>query len=398
MVRKNGQLAPVSYHEAFVCASKKLQSVSSRWGADSIGVSISDKYTNEEIFAINQYAREVLGAGHIACFGGTKSGLKDVIGFDGSTASFEELEQTDLILVFCRDLINTHGIAAMKLKKAKENGAKIILINNTPTQLDEWADSKVDTGKNPDILNKLLAADESDETAKAYYSAKHAVIMFTQNELNGYAASLLGAIAVKAGHVSKPRSGIIQLKPNNNSQGLADLGVDTDGAAFVEKVESGQVHGLFVFGEDVPQVNMEKLGFLAVQDIFLTETAEKADVVFPCAAFSESTGTFTNTVGQVSAVRPALPGLLPMRNWEMIQALANIGGDRFVYRDEAAIFNKVKEAVPAYRKDYSKPDVVNQGTMPKPEKPYELYMEWENTHTLHRRFIGYLERNGLVKK
>jgi len=398
MIRKNGALTPVSYNEAFIYTAKKLQGVSSQWGVDAIGVSVSDRYTNEEIFIISQYARNVLGVKDIACFGGIKSGLKDITGYDGSTASFEELEQTDLILVFCRDLISTHGIAAMRLKKAKENGAKIILINNTYTQLDEWADSKVDTDKRPDILDTLLNADEGDETAKAYYSAKHAVIMFTQTELSPHAARLIGAIAEKAGHINKPRSGIIQLKPNNNSQGLADLGVDTDGAAFIDCAESGRLHALFVFGEDIPHVNLEKLDFLAVQDIFMTETAEKAGVVFPCAAFSESAGTFTNTVGEISAVRPALPGILPMSNWEMTRALANSSGVKMNYRNETEIYNKLKEFAPAYRQGYKRPDAAKPDIGSLLNQPYGLYAGWENTHSLQRRFNSYLERNGLVKK
>jgi len=248
-------------------------------------------------------------------------------------------------------------------------------------------------------LDKLLSADDGNETVQAYYKAKHADIMFTQNELSEQAAYLLGAVAEKAGHLNKPRSGVIQLKPNNNSQGLADLGVNTDGAALAERVESGQIRGLFVFGEDIPHINLEKLNFLAVQDIFMTETAEKSDAVFPCAAFSESKGTFTNTVGQISAVRPALPGVLPMRNWEMIQALANVGGDKLRYRNEDEIFDRIKEAAPSYRLGYIKPESAGRANIAAPaDKPYHLYADRANTHTLHRMFAAYLDRNGLLKK
>ncbi|MDR2650654.1 MAG: FAD-dependent oxidoreductase [Clostridiales bacterium] len=395
LIRKNGELTPVSYEEAFVYTSKKLQSVSAWRGVDAIGVSISDRYTNEEIFVISRYARDVLRINDVFCFGGVRSGLKDIIGFDGSTASFEELERTDLVLVFCRDLINTHGIAATRLKNAKENGAKIILINDTRTQLDEWADIKLNTAEQPDILNKLL--ENTAGIAADYYSAKHAVIMFAQNELSYDAARLLGVLAVKAGHIDKPRSGIIQLKPNNNSQGLSDMGVDTDGAAYVNRVENGGFCGLFVFGEDIPHVNLDKLQFLAVQDLFLTETAEKANVVFPCAAFSESLGTFTNTTGNISAVRPALPRILPMSNREIVQRLANSGGVRLNYRDEAEIFNRIKEAAPSYRMDYRKPEANKLYAPGFLNEPYELYAPRENTHTLQRGFTRYLERNELIK-
>jgi formate dehydrogenase major subunit len=393
LIRKNGRLTRVSYDEAFVYTSKKLQSLAARWGRESIGVSVSDKYTNEEIFVISQYARNALGISDVFCFGGIRSGLKDITGFDGSTASFEELEHTDLALVFCRDLINTHGIAATRLKTAKENGAKIILINDTHTQLDRWADIKLNTADHPDILHRLLARDDSAEIADAYFNAKHAVIIFTQSELSADAAYLLGTLAVKAGHISKPRSGIIQLKPNNNSQGLADMGVDTDGAAYINRVESGEFRGLFVFGEDIPHVNIEKLDFLAVQDLFLTETAEKADVIFPCAAFSESGGMFTNTIGEISSVRSALPGILPMSNWEMVQRLANVGGVKLNYRDETEILNKIKEAAAYHNTQITTPDI---GLLS--DEPRELYARWENTHTLHRWFTGYLERKDLIRK
>jgi formate dehydrogenase major subunit len=149
-----------------------------------------------------------------------------------------------------------------------------------------------------------------------YKAAEKPVIVFEQNALTEAAGALLANIA-------NTQAGIIQLKPNANSQGLADLnlGYADD---LMEKIKNRTVKALISFSEDANEiVDISGLEFLCVGDVYLTETAKKAEVVLPCASFAESEGTYTNTVGQVHELKRALKPIAGYTNAEIIQSLIN---------------------------------------------------------------------------
>ena len=87
----------VDYHEALVLAAKKAEAVATRYGKDAVAVAISDRYTNEEAYAIKKMAN-VMGAKTL-CFNNRKSGIAPVIGHDASPNTIDELLSTDVILV-----------------------------------------------------------------------------------------------------------------------------------------------------------------------------------------------------------------------------------------------------------------------------------------------------------
>jgi len=93
---------------------------------------------------------------------------------------------------------------------------------------------------------------------------------------------------------------------------------------------------------------LAKLDHLVVQDIFLTETAFYADVVFPASSFYEKWGTFTNTNRQVQLARPVTP--LPgdaRQDWELIQEMANRLGLGWSYEGPKDVFDEFSAAMPS---------------------------------------------------
>src|SRR5204862_4179884 len=104
--------------------------------------------------------------------------------------------------------------------------------------------------------------------------------------------------------------------------------VESRGAAL-----DGKVRGMFMMGENPflsdPNINkvrkaLSALDFLVVQDIFLTETAEFADVVLPATAFVEKDGTYTNTDRRVQIGRKALdPPGQARPDWQIVQEISN---------------------------------------------------------------------------
>jgi formate dehydrogenase major subunit len=112
---------------------------------------------------------------------------------------------------------------------------------------------------------------------------------------------------------------------------------------------------LYVIGENpaVSDANehhtkeaLEKV-FLVVQDIFLTETAELADVVFPAACFAEKDGTFANSDRTVQRIRKAV-SQKGLPDWEILMNLSNVMGYKCYYDTAEDIFNEMKTVTPQY--------------------------------------------------
>jgi predicted molibdopterin-dependent oxidoreductase YjgC len=136
---------------------------------------------------------------------------------------------------------------------------------------------------------------------------------------------------------------------------------DKPGLTVVEMMHGaleGKVKALYIMGEN-PMVSdpnlthvkeaLEKLDFLVVQDLFLTETAQLADVVLPAASFAEMQGTFTNTERRVLWVEKALevPGQA-RPDWEIIQMVSQRMGYPMAYRSVKDVVTEINALTPSY--------------------------------------------------
>ncbi|PMG47931.1 formate dehydrogenase subunit alpha [Vibrio lentus] len=142
--------------------------------------------------------------------------------------------------------------------------------------------------------------------------------------------------------------------------GVSDLPAET-GLTLTEIIDAAchrDVRGLYVMGEnpvlsDPNQAHviegLESLDFLVVQDIFLTETAQYADVVLPSCSFAEKSGHFTNTERRVQRINPAVnPPGEAKEDWVIIQMLANAMGGGWDYNIVADITNEIARVTPQY--------------------------------------------------
>lgn len=366
LVRKDGELVETSWNDAFVFAAKKVQSIFVKNGRDKVGVSISDRYTNEEAYVMNQLA-DVLGA-KAFCFNHRESGLESVLGTNASPNTMDELLATDLILAVGY-ITKENPVALLKMRQAVKNGAKLIAVNpdeetmhdnphqfitpeNNVSFLKEIAKALMDAGKVPanaegfDAFKESLAdvnvSQEAKEVADAYASAKKAMIVFTQSFLSVEGAKLIADIAVISGHIGGPRNGIVELKSKNNSQGLIDLGI-SNGPETVDGLKA-----LLVFGEDT-EADLSQLDFLMVQDTHLTETAKKADVVFPATTFAETNGTFTNTERRLQKVTQAVQSHVAYNNWQVAAGIAQVLETPLAFKSIDHIVQDMKINLPYYR-------------------------------------------------
>ncbi|WP_158055444.1 formate dehydrogenase subunit alpha [Halorussus halophilus] len=198
-------------------------------------------------------------------------------------------------------------------------------------------------------------------------------------------------LALVTGNLGKPRAGLSPFRGQNNVQGGGgDMGPaphnlpgyqdptddeildkfedewgvrppDEIGLRLPEQYEAmddGDIRGMFIMGENPvlsePDIrgaeqSIQELDFLAVQDIFLTETAEFADVVLPAASAAEKRGTFTNTERRVQMVRPAVEPPGDARDDASILAdLASRWGVDWEYDGAEDVMDEISRLVPLY--------------------------------------------------
>lgn len=366
VVKRGSLFEETDYHEAFITTAKRLQTIGAKYGKNAAAVAISDRFTNEEAYAMKKLAN-IIGAKTI-CFNHRDSGIAKVLGFDGSPNTIDEILSTEVILVSGFSL-KLNPVIGLKLAQAAKNGAKVIVIN--PEEFKghfEYATKVVDTENNVEFLQQIAkqlcqmkpgksedftafaksldgvkVSEEAMEIATIYGKAKKAMIVFQQNLVTTDAAVLLADIAVVSGHIGSPRDGILQIKAKNNSQGLIDLGIRT-GAEGLEGVKA-----LLIFGEDPQQVDLSGLEFLAVVDTHMTETAKKAQVVFPGTGFATADGTFTNTERRLMAVEAAIEEEISFNNWEVAAEIAHVYEEDMEFEDTYDISNEMDDQLLKYR-------------------------------------------------
>ena len=366
LIKSGSDFREADYHEALVLIAKRCQSIGAKYGKDAIGVAVSDRYTNEEAFAIKKMA-ETMGA-KIFSMNNRASGIADVLGFDASPNTIDELLSTNMILAVGFNTTD-NPVIELKMKQAAEAGAKVVLVNpedyvqhidflnkavytkNDLSFLKEVAKAVVDSGRGAGVdgyeefaasVKDVTVSDDAKAVADMYLEAKKAMIVFNQNLITTEAASLLADIALVSGHIGTPRDGILQVKAKNNSQGLVDLGI-TAGAEELEGVKA-----LVVFGEEA-DIDTDALEFLAVSDTHMTALAAKADVVIPGTGFASTDGTYTNTERRLQLVQAAIEEDVELANLEIAAEIAHVFEVDYEWEITEDISVAMNDEVPAYK-------------------------------------------------
>jgi len=239
---------------------------------------------------------------------------------------------------------------------------------------------------NPDYVEEVTGIPKAqlEEAARLYAKAPAASILYamgiTQHISGTDNVKSLANLAMLCGNVGIEGGGVNPLRGQNNVQGACDMGAlpdvytgyqkvsdlavrermagawgvnqlpEKNGLTVIEMMEAARekkLKALYIIGEN-PMVSdphlgharesLKNLDFLVVQDIFLTETAQMADVVLPSACFAEKDGTFTNTERKVQRVRKAVePPGQAKADWEIVCDLSNRMGYSMNYRSSEDI-------------------------------------------------------------
>src|SRR4030042_2857953 len=248
----------------------------------------------------------------------------------------------------------------------------------------------------PSRVAEISGVDENDliKAAEIYGAANSASIFYamgiTQHTCGTDNVSAVADLAMMTGNIGRKGTGVNPLRGQNNVQGACDMGAlpnylsgyqlvediavrekfeknwerklpAKSGLAVTEMIEaavSGKIKALYIMGEnpmlsepDLIHVaqSLKKLKFLVVQDIFITETAEFADIILPGACFAEKDGTFTNTDRRIQRVQKALnPPGKAIADWKIICMISSALGYPMHYNHPSDILDEIAKLPPVY--------------------------------------------------
>lgn len=248
----------------------------------------------------------------------------------------------------------------------------------------------------PGVAEKItgVPAPEIKRVARIYAAEKRSMLFYSM----GITQHITGVDNVRScanlvmltAHIGQPMTGLNPLRGQNNVQGACDMGALPDvfsgyqrvsdyktrrkfGQAWGKKLparpgmtmiemfnaaHTGEIKAMYIVGEN-PVISdpdtshliksINKLDFLVVQDIFMSDTAELANVVLPAVSFAEKDGTFTNTERRVQKIRKIIRpiyGALP--DWKIISELSKRMGYNMEYRGTHEIMEEIAFLTPSY--------------------------------------------------
>jgi NADH-quinone oxidoreductase subunit G len=366
--QSDGTLKPVSWEEALTFAGAKLRELRDQRGPNSIGIIGSNRTTNEENYLLQKFARTVIGTNNIdhhrtADYVTLATALRGTLTPAGKPrfASQHCVEKAPAILLVGGDPTNQAPLTAWNIRtNVRHNNARVYIANHEEIKLRRQAKAFIQVQQfGYGSLASYLAGDDASAEAasivaqadelSAFRTALHAeekLVVVVGNELRGgELANLIKAL---------PHAKFALLADYANSRGASDMGLLPDvlpgyqslagstiaseyGAAdapgldllaMFDAAATGDLAALYVvasnpikrFGIDAAALANT---FLIVQDLFLTETAILADVVFPAANLYEKSGSVTNSYGDLQLVSKAADKAGTRSDFELIVRLAD---------------------------------------------------------------------------
>jgi NADH-quinone oxidoreductase chain G len=410
LLRKDGKLVEVDWKEAIDAIVDGFGKARTEKG---LGILSGARLTNEELFLLKNLAQTLgtgnLDHSGGECYKGLTEGLKETLGVTASTGTFPQVEECDVILAIRSDFYETHPVFGMVVNQAvKRHGAKLLVVSDKKGKFTKLPNAQTllnAPGLEVNVLNAMaqtlleeglavtdgvdgiaelkvsladytpekvakqtgVAADAIREAARKLAAAKKSAILLAYGLPYTGASRELGIaaanLAILTGNAGREGSGLYLCGEKANSQGAVDLGILPAGGALgaqgmLKAAAAGDLSALYIVGEDPlssypdrdqVEAALGKASFVVVQDIFLTPTAEKADVVLPAVSFAEKDGTFTNAERRIQRIRRGIPTPGEAKSdFGIFEMLAARCGSPVSYTGPAAVFAEITASIPEY--------------------------------------------------
>jgi len=318
LVRVNGTLEEVSWSKAIETVAAKFNEVRGRNG--KVGVIGSNHTTNEENYYLQKFARQVLGTENIDHHrtGDVPNLLDALSGKTGKLATTADLYEKKAVLVVGTDLALEQPFLSFQVRaNYRHHQAHVYVVTAQPVREDQYAAASP----------RVAAGGELDavESLRDRLQAEPELVVVFGDAIKGEAVRRL----VDFGESLGIPVHYVCLVDYSNSRGAVDMGLLPDaagGLALPEILAAQDLDVLWVVGANPLRGRSPAPAwggrFVVVHDLFLTETAQAADVVFPAASAYEKGGTVTNVCGEVQRLRKAVGAMGAKPDLEIMGLLA----------------------------------------------------------------------------
>jgi formate dehydrogenase major subunit len=259
----------------------------------------------------------------------------------------------------------------------------------------DWATFVSDESRSPEAVAKITGVDPDlvRKAARLYATGGNGAIYYglgvTEHSQGSTTVMAIANLAMVTGNIGRRGVGVNPLRGQNNVQGACDMGSfpheftgyrhvsrddvrETFESLWKVKIDNepglripnmfdaavdGTFKGLYVQGEDILQsdpdtkhvsAGLDALELLIVQDLFLNETANYANVFLPGSSFLEKDGTFTNAERRINRVRKVMSPKSGYADWEITQRLAQEIGMDMNYSHPSEIMDEISKVTPTF--------------------------------------------------
>jgi NADH-quinone oxidoreductase subunit G len=352
LVRVNGKMEEVSWSRALETVAKKFKETLAADG--SFGVIGSNHTTNEENFYLQKFARQVLKTNNIdhRRTGDVVATLDALSGKHAKLATVADLYERKAILVLGADLALEHPLLAFQIRaNYRHHQAHVYAITPRAVREDDYSVKSTRAGAATEYFAAL-------QSLRDKLKAEPELVVLFDDSFQGDDVRRL----VDFGESLGIPVSFICLVDYSNSRGALDMGLVPEllpgyepsgrSGMSIEEMLVANLEVLWMVGENPFKAGANRnCGFLVVQDLFLTETAQQADVVLPAACAYEKSGTVTNGTGEVQRLKRAINTMGAKPDLEIMGFIAREMGEAATLGPwlPDLVFEEIRKTVRGYQ-------------------------------------------------
>lgn len=412
---------------ATTAAAMKLEQIQKEYGNSSICAIGGARTSCESAYLLQKFTRESIGSPHVdncarVCHSPSLKGMRDTIGEGAATNPYNDIYNTEFMIVFGSNTTDAHPIIANRILDMATKHDNLAVFDVREITLHRFSKYKVimpheanlmvlnmlayviiseelynenfiqertngflefkekilnDPYANPEYFKNLPGYEHLSKLIPKIareYALKKSMIFWglgvTEHIDGSKAVMAIVHLALMTGNIGKQGAGLMPLRGQNNVQGACDMGMlpnykpdyqepNEIGLAtpqIIKAMQENKIKALFNMGEDIvhihPNTNatlkaLKNLELLVVQELFMTEVAKHADILFGVKSAYEKTGVYINAMRRLHLSQPLVQCDLP-DDWEVIQSIEQKLLGKFNYSSSKEIWDEVSNV--AYRR------------------------------------------------
>ncbi len=358
---------------ARVCHAPSLNGMAATIGEGAATNPYDDIYKTEFMLVIGSNTTEAHPIIANRMIDAARAKTAELVVCDVRNIQLGKFATQEVVLPYESNLLVLNSIAYVILKEFLYDPS---FIESRCKDFEEYRDAILnDPYANPGYFNNIPGyehlAEQIPYIARNYASKKSMIFWglgITENIDGSYAVMAMVNLALMTGNIGKEGAGLMPLRGQNNVQGTCDMGClpyyapdygkpKEDGLKTPDMVNAmidGKIKSMMVMGEDIAHIHpnqnkinkaLDNLELLMTQELFMTQIAQKSDIVFGVKSAYEKTGVYVNAMRRLHLSQPLVENDLP-DDWEVLTDIENKIKGEFLFNTSEDVWNQVRVEAP----------------------------------------------------